>query len=179
MTRTLTRKDWLDHALQEVASKGPAALRAQSLAKSLGVSRGSFYWHFADIDAFHDALIAHWSVRTNDSMMADILATISEADQLTTLLMRTFRSGAALERALRAWATHAPKMAERIAEVDARRIGYAVDILERAGLADAEAVAWARLLYWAAIGRLMMPDAPHRHLSDAEITGLAKLMERA
>ena len=43
MTRTLIQTDWLDHALQEFAAKDTAAPRAQNLAKSLGVSRGSFY----------------------------------------------------------------------------------------------------------------------------------------
>ena len=53
----LTAKDWLDQGLKTLAKSGFTALKAEPLAKTMGVSRGSFYWHFADIGAFHAAIL--------------------------------------------------------------------------------------------------------------------------
>jgi AcrR family transcriptional regulator len=58
MTDQLSAKDWLDQGLRTLAKSGFTALKAEPLAKAMGVSRGSFYWHFADIGAFHAAIEA-------------------------------------------------------------------------------------------------------------------------
>src|SRR5258708_17282868 len=60
MSDQLSAKDWLDQGLKTLAERGFTALKAEPLAKALGVSRGSFYWHFADIGAFHAAILKHW-----------------------------------------------------------------------------------------------------------------------
>ena len=60
MPYQLSVKDWLDQGLKTLAANGAGALKAESLAKAMGVSRGSFYWHFPDIAAFRTAILAHW-----------------------------------------------------------------------------------------------------------------------
>ena len=50
-TDQLSARDWLDQGLKTLARSGFTALKAEPLAKAMGVSRGSFYWHFADIGA--------------------------------------------------------------------------------------------------------------------------------
>src|SRR5213080_4575890 len=60
MTEQLSAKDWLDQGLKTLSERGFTALKAEPLAKALGVSRGSFYWHFADVGAFHTAILKHW-----------------------------------------------------------------------------------------------------------------------
>ena len=57
MTDQLSAQDWLDQGLKTLADSGFTALKAEPLAKAMGVSRGSFYWHFADIGAFHAAIL--------------------------------------------------------------------------------------------------------------------------
>ncbi|MEM9755689.1 MAG: TetR family transcriptional regulator, partial [Pseudomonadota bacterium] len=51
----LDTTQWLDHALGQLAEHGYGALKAQSLARGLGVTRGSFYWHFESLEAFQRA----------------------------------------------------------------------------------------------------------------------------
>ena len=60
MTDQLSATDWLDQGLRTLAKSGFTALKAEPLAKAMGVSRGSFYWHFADIGAYHAAILRHW-----------------------------------------------------------------------------------------------------------------------
>src|SRR5689334_18004652 len=49
MSDRLAAADWVKAGLKALAADGVGALKADLLAKSLGISRGSFYWHFADI----------------------------------------------------------------------------------------------------------------------------------
>ena len=60
----LTRDDWLDAAFRAAIDGGLGAVRVLSLANTLGVSRGSFYWHFTDHAELVSALIARWHQRT-------------------------------------------------------------------------------------------------------------------
>ena len=52
-----SKKSWLDAALQALASGGIDQVRIESLAKKLGVTKGSFYWHFKDREQFLDELL--------------------------------------------------------------------------------------------------------------------------
>ena len=58
--RRLSRKDWLEHALEALSKKGQSGLSIQDLSAALGVSRGSFYWHFKDRNDFIHALLKYW-----------------------------------------------------------------------------------------------------------------------
>ncbi len=60
----LTRDDWLDAAFRVAIDGGIGAVRVLTLAQSLGVTRGSFYWHFADHAELISALIDRWYQRT-------------------------------------------------------------------------------------------------------------------
>lgn len=174
----LEKTDWLDFALTELAAKGHTTLKAQTLAAGLGVTRGSFYWHFEDLEAFKRDLIAHWTDSTTEELVRAVVREDGAGQQLQGLMMRAFRSGAALERAIRAWATTDEHVASLVAAVDWRRMQFAEELLDALGVSPAEAGPRARMLYWAAIGRLMMAQPDDRNLSDAEIADLAALMQR-
>ena len=63
MIRQLGREDWIYAGLEALARNGPLALRVEAVARALGVSKGSFYWHFRDRNAWRDALLAFWEYR--------------------------------------------------------------------------------------------------------------------
>src|SRR6478609_3585748 len=96
MTDQLSAKDWLDQGLKTLAESGFTALKADPLAKAMGVSRGSFYWHFADIAAFHAALLKRWREIAAEQIIADVEADSDEP--LKALLRRTFGARLDLER---------------------------------------------------------------------------------
>lgn len=175
-TPALTRKDWLDHALQTLKSQGFAALKAQPLAKSLNVTRGSFYHHFSSLEDFHRAVIAHWAETTSGPVIDEAQRSADPAMALDRLLHTTLRSGADLERAVRSWSTVDTRVAAAVAAVDATRIAAAEAVLTAAGLPAPDANARAKLLYWAAIGRLMVPFPSRNILPEDQITALSALM---
>lgn len=175
-TPPLTREKWLDQALQELKSQGYGALKALPLCTKLGVTRGSFYHHFADLDAFHTAVIAHWSECTTGPLAEAAETSSTPGAALHDLLQTTLQSGEALERAMRAWSTVQPRVAREVEKVDIARIRVAEDLLIRSGVPGPQAAPRAKLLYWAAIGRLMLPFPGNNRLSPAEIAELTDLM---
>src|ERR1700680_2696190 len=108
MADQLSAKDWLDQGLKALARDGFTALKAEPLAKALGVSRGSFYWHFADVDAFHAAMVQHWRGVAAERIIPDVEAAAGDGSPLQLLLRRVFGERLALENAVRIWATIDP-----------------------------------------------------------------------
>src|SRR5450631_3908379 len=108
MTDQLSARDWLDQGLKVLAQSGFTALKAEPLAKAMGVSRGSFYWHFVDIGAYHAAILKHWREVAAEQIIANLEAASDHDDPLALLLRRSFSSKPALESAIRSWATVDP-----------------------------------------------------------------------
>lgn len=104
MARASTRlksSDWLTAGLDALSELGPTALKAEPLAVRLGVSKGSFYWHFRDVPAYHDALLAAWR---DDSIarLPDLMNDGSTEVARLRNLARAFAAPDATEPALRA-----------------------------------------------------------------------------
>lgn len=73
----LTRDDWADAALRAMAEGGVEAVAINSLAKRLGATRGSFYWHFADRAALIEAVLRRWE-RTGITDVVDEMEHIAD-----------------------------------------------------------------------------------------------------
>ncbi|MEM8824349.1 MAG: TetR/AcrR family transcriptional regulator [Pseudomonadota bacterium] len=172
----LDADDWLDLALNELKEHGYGALKALPLAKKLNVTRGSFYHHFDSLDDFHSAVLVHWSKRSSGTLITAAVEASDPRQALNDLLQQTLRSGEKLERAIRSWATVQPRVAREVEKVDNLRIEVAEDLLIRGGVSKSVAAPRSRLLYWAAIGRLMLPFPDSNLLLPDEIAGLAVLM---
>ena len=162
MEDRLTRQDWLTAALSTLARDGVAALRVEPLAKRLGVTKGSFYWHFADRPALLASVLVEWERRATDAVIDEVEAAGGDA---AARLMNLFRIAATadgrLERAVRAWAaTDAAAVAVQ-GRVDARRHAYLTAQFSAAGFAASEAASRARIAYrWVMGGFVMDWDRP-------------------
>ena len=152
MTDQLSAKDWLDQGLETLTKNGFTALKAEPLAKAMGVSRGSFYWHFADIGAFHAAILKHWSEVATEQVIAGLEATPKDREALAVLLRGAFSQRPALENAVRTWATVDAGARSAVSAIDQRRIGYIEVLLKQAGLSAETARARAQILYWTFVG---------------------------
>ena len=137
MTDQLSAKDWLDQGLKTLAESGFTALKAEPLAKAMGVSRGSFYWHFADVGAFHAAVLKHWREVAAEQIIADLEAASGNDEPAAALLRRAFGGRPALEKAVRSWATLDPMARAAVQAIDRRRLGYVENLLRASGLAPA------------------------------------------
>jgi AcrR family transcriptional regulator len=168
MTDQLSAKDWLDQGLRVLTESGFTALKAEPLAKAMGVSRGSFYWHFADIAAFHAAILKHWRDVAAEQIIANIEAASDHEDPLPLLLRRTFGARLALENAVRTWATLDPLARSAVQAIDRRRLSYVEHLLRASGLSPHVARARAQILYWAFLG-LALSDKPLPRARQADV----------
>jgi AcrR family transcriptional regulator len=151
MTEQLSADDWINQGLKALGKSGFTALKADPLAKAMGVSRGSFYWHFADLGAFHAAVLKRWREIAAEQIIADVEADSDEP--LKALLRRTFGARLDLERAVRNWAAFDSAAQGAVRAIDRRRVDYIETLLTtRGGLEPGTAQARAQILYWTFLG---------------------------
>lgn len=152
MTEKLTAADWVGHGLKQLAGVGPQALKADLLARSLRVTRGSFYWHFADLAAFHQAVADHWRAVATDAIIAEISHLPDDSDRLFALIMRVFKAPTVLEAAMRAWAGQEVVAARAVTQVDDLRRGYIMTLLQAKGVEESLARLRTNIIYWTYLG---------------------------
>jgi len=152
MAKRLTADDWIDFALTTLVRDGYEALKADVLARKLRVSRGSFYWHFTDLGAFHAAVIERWKQVATEAIIADVERYTPAEQRLEALLHHAFAHGAAIELRMRAWADNNAAAARALAEIDGRRRRYIEQLLQQAGIAPDIAAARTQVLYWTYLG---------------------------
>ncbi|OBF33585.1 TetR family transcriptional regulator [Mycobacterium sp. ACS1612] len=124
-TRT-PRSAWIDAGLQALASGGPDAVRVDLLAKSLGVTRGGFYWHFASRQMFLDALLDAWEHASTDEVLTRVEAEGGDArTKVRRAGMLTFSADLLpIDLAVRDWARRDRSVAKRLRRVDNSRMAY-------------------------------------------------------
>jgi AcrR family transcriptional regulator len=152
MTKRLTAQDWIDFALKTLAREGFQALKADVLARKLGVSRGSFYWHFGELGAFHARLIEHWRQTATEAIIADLEQYDSPEQRLDILLRGAFGHSGLLEVRMRGWAEENAEAARVLSDIDRRRKAYIEQMLVVAGITPPLAARRAQLLYWTYLG---------------------------
>ena len=59
--RGVSKAEWLEAGLQALSKGGVAALTVEGLAKSLGIAKAGFYWHFKNRDDLLRQLLDYWT----------------------------------------------------------------------------------------------------------------------
>ena len=178
MTDQLSARDWLDQGLKALATSGFTALKAEPLAKAIGVSRGSFYWHFADIGAFHAAILKYWREVAAEQIIANLEAASGHDNPLALLLRQAFGGKLVLEKAVRSWATHDPLAQSAVQSIDRRRLNYVERLLRANGLSADVARARAQILYWAFLGYALSERPLPRAKQQAVLQELLRIATR-
>ncbi len=128
----LQRTDFFGAGLDLLQEHGSSSVTAVALCERLGVTRGSFYHHFASFDDYLEALLDHW---TSDMLSrGELFERESElagrSDLAIDLAIDTRHD---LENAMRAWATIHPTVREAVRKLDATQLSYIERSLRRAG----------------------------------------------
>ena len=108
-TRT-PRSRWIEEGLRALAAGGPDAVRIEALAKSLGVTRGGFYWHFEDRGALLAELLDTWERAATDEVIDRVERQGGDArTRLRRAGALTFSADLLpVNLAVRAWSRHDP-----------------------------------------------------------------------
>jgi AcrR family transcriptional regulator len=145
---------WADAGLAVLAESGVDAVRVESLARLLGVTKGSFYWHFKDRADLLGAMLVAWRRQATLRIIARIERSyhspLEKLRQLIDLPVvgKNSARGASLELAIRLWARSDAKAAEAIKEIDQQRLVHIEGLLKASNCPDGpETEGRAFLLY--------------------------------
>lgn len=150
---TLTPEAWIDAASEVLVDQGIDHVRVDLLAGQLGVTRGSFYWHFRSREDLLRRVLKTWRERATGQLTRRLESASSDPrEQLRDVISLPFRGRAAvraarIELAIRAWARRDQMAQMAVDEADASRIGYHAQLFSALGFGLNEARMRAFLLY--------------------------------
>lgn len=174
----LTPQDWINGGLRMLATDGASALKVGAMAAALGVSRGSFYWHFRDFADFRAQLLHSWRERTVDQVIQEFDRDPAGPGRLQRLIRRAFLGKRGLDRAIRMWAADEPVVAAMVAAVDASRVAYMAQLLIASGVDPKQAQPRAAFIYWAYLGQAIVMDSPSAAMDEAALDEIADLLQQ-
>jgi AcrR family transcriptional regulator len=167
------RGKWIACGLRALADGGPDAVRVDPLARALDITRGGFYWHFADRAALLEAMLESWEQSTTEDVIA---ALESEGGDATAKLRRLLALASPgvlrTDLAIRDWARRDPDVATRLRRVDNKRMDYLRSLFRGPGRDAGEVEARSLLAFSLLVGNHFIA-AGHGSLSRPEVLELA------
>jgi AcrR family transcriptional regulator len=153
----LTRDLWVEEGLLALQEDGPAALAADRMAKRLGVSRGSFYWHFTSAVDFEAAVLAEWEDRWTNRIIAAVQSgTGTPRERLLALIEKTGGQDAGLYASAKRMTRQHPDHHDAMQRIDERRIAFVAGMLVEGGVPALVASQRARIIYSWAMGQMLV-----------------------
>lgn len=147
-----SRQDWLRTAVEALGRDGLEGVRIDPLARALGVTKGSFYWHFRDRADLLDALIDLWEEETTW-----LIVQASQAGSPRDRLLRFFQlispaRNYPSDREMFAWARRNGQVRTRASKVELKRVSFIEQQLISAGVSPPIAARRAEIAYLATLG---------------------------
>ncbi|MDJ0958604.1 MAG: TetR/AcrR family transcriptional regulator [Arenicellales bacterium] len=120
----MSREEWLRRALDVLAKEGQAKLRVRELVDRMGVSTGSFYWHFKNRADFVEQLVNYWAEFSTEQIVERMKSATGSAKSQLLKLMQAINEGdlARYDIPIRAWAAQEPAIARVVKKVDKLRV---------------------------------------------------------
>ncbi len=151
MTR-ISRQDWLAAGLETLAAEGVAGLTIDALMQKLKVTKGSFYHHFRNYEAFKNALLEFW-----EEQYTRRIVEFSEKSQEPGEVFARFVSilsseSPEVEIAIRSWAFQDEQVRAYLLRIDAVRVDHARRWFEQVGKEEGQAAQLGRMLNMVLIG---------------------------
>ncbi|MBX3635760.1 MAG: TetR/AcrR family transcriptional regulator [Rubrivivax sp.] len=149
----LTPERWIEAATEVLVDQGIDSVRVDMLARTLKVTRGSFYWHFKDRGDLLRAVLQAWRTHATEQLTKRLESAHDDPrEQVRDLISLPFRGRSAvraarIELAIRAWARRDAMARAFVDEADASRIGYIAQVFSSLGFGIAEARSRAFVLY--------------------------------
>jgi AcrR family transcriptional regulator len=158
---TRTVEDWEEAALDVIAARGIAAVSIPELARTLDVTKGSFYWHFAGLDDLVRRAVARWD-RLDKETLDQIRTVEDPVVRLRTLFAEAMAATRAQSLYLALAVSPSTAIAAALRKVSSRRLRLLADTYQELGMPEPAAQQQALLAYSAYIGGVYLRsnDAP-------------------
>jgi AcrR family transcriptional regulator len=164
----LSTHDWTRAALKAIAAGGLAAVAVEPLARTLGVTKGSFYAHYRNRDELITAALAEWARSHGEAGLAEFAAIADPARRLRELLTTVVQAVQPLAPSVHLSLLgdrNDPRVADAVGRVNRARLDLLADTYRELGLPPDRAASRARVAYAAILGLSHLaqtdPAAPH------------------
>lgn len=161
-----------------LAREGVRALKVERLCQEAGVTRGSFYWHFEDIEKYRAALVESWNrFLERDRKALSELDALPPRERLSALTLTIVSPQYwMLERAMREWARLDPVAADNIRAADRLLLRTVIKAYRDYGFSPEDAKLRAELTFAAGIGLLHLTSSAEQAQSVAQRERFLALM---
>lgn len=158
--RPTSLDDWIDAGFALLAEGGTSALRINRLCDRLNVTKGSFYWHFADIRSYRAALVEAWGdVRDRERRQFAAMGDVPPRQRMTVMMEALVNpSHWAVERVMRTWAIADESVADKVRQSDLRVQTALRQAFLDAGFDSREAALRSTIMFNAGVGLLHAAD---------------------
>lgn len=148
------RADWILAGAQQLGKGGSESVRVEPMAKKLGVTKGSFYWHFENRRSWLVAIMSTWEEQSTLAVIrhVDDKATDARERLLVLWSLNDDPEDVRMELGIRDFATRDPEAATIVERVDTQRLKYLRKNFRALGLSPADAEARCLLYYSLLIG---------------------------
>ena len=176
--QSLSVEAWANAALDAIASGGLDAVAVEPLARKLGVTKGSFYWHFENREALIRAALELWERQET----VDILERVEPESDPYARIVKVFKQANASYRSGRLYLAIAagednPVVSQFVRRVSERRLDYLHECYRDLGFGPAQARQWARFAYATFMGNLQIRrDTPDAMPTGPEFNQYLRLM---
>lgn len=159
--------DWIQAGYALLAEEGIKSLKIDRLCDRLGVTKGSFYWHFDGMPSYRAALVESWGrLRDEDRRAFDDMGDLAPRERLSQMISSLVSPRHwTLERAMREWARSDDAVAESVRAADRRLLRAVRQAFVDDGFDVDEADVRANATFAAGIGFLHLsgptPDTRH------------------
>ena len=148
-----SKKSWLNAALKALASGGIDKVRVESLAKNLGVTKGSFYWHFKDREQFLDELLNFWAEQSTQTVIANPDYPTDSRARVRAVAKDIVRHDLGkMDPHIRSWTQYDKRRARVVAKIDKVRFEFLRDLFLAAGFSMSGSDLRAQSLYRYVLG---------------------------
>jgi AcrR family transcriptional regulator len=162
MDEQLTARDWVEHANALLIDENIRGVQIATLCQRLGVTKGSFYWHFKSRQRLLDAILEAWRKKNTLNVLRRIVSVRTPLRSLRGLLSIPRRpasvNGARVEMSIRDWSRRDGKTHRSLQEIDVIRLSSFEQLFRRMGFTAKEARARAYVAYAIMMGDSILKD---------------------
>lgn len=172
----LGTEDWIKAGFRALDRGGPAAVKVEVIARELGATKGSFYWHFQDQAALKAAMLELWRSKATNEVITSLTNIASDEAKIEALVAAASIlpddafGGSQIEAAIRDWGRTDPTVGAAIDDIDSKRLDFVTGLFAGLPLKHDDARTRAALFYSAYVGLLhrgaLSNAAPGQRLLD-------------
>jgi AcrR family transcriptional regulator len=154
----LQPSDWIRIGFAQLAREGIESVRIEVLARELGVSKGSFYWHFRDRDELLMQMLEQWE-KVEGELLSSEESAESDRPNAAARWANFVERSAEPERireeiAVRAWARRDERVALRVGAIERRKTQVIASVLAEIGFTKEAAESWSEMVLLVYLGWL-------------------------